>query len=195
MTITIVMHPLIRARKTSIVVGDQGFYAKVSQFFPLEEPDAVSGTQGASNGPDRSSLQTSPGKLVITNHIQTFENEASWSTSVKEQLAILAQKGQILVGSAEAANTGTGDSIAAGTGGYAKLTDAGATFTTDDVYRLIAISGSPTAANDGVFLVTGFIDANNILYDNPDYVVEAAPVASWSITGDKALTPTEIRAL
>lgn len=194
MTITIVMHPLIRARKTSIVVGDQGFYAKVSQFFPLEEPDAVSGAQGASNGPDRSSLQTSPGKLVITNRIQTFENEASWSTSVKEQLAILAQKTQILVGDATSDKTGTGDSVATGTGGYAKLTDAGATFATTDVYRTLIISGATDPNNNGAFLITGFIDANNILYDNSAYTAETSAF-SWTVTGDVPLTPTQIRAL
>lgn len=68
--------------------------------------------------------------------------------------------------------TGTGDDLTF-EGFLTKLTDAAATFTADDVGRFIEITGATTPANNGIFPILEFVDANNIKFINPAGVTEA----------------------
>jgi hypothetical protein len=77
-------------------------------------------------------------------------------------------------------STGTGDTIG-GTAPDMTLTDAGASFTVQDVGRYITIAGAPTGANDGTFLITSYSSGTSIGYENAAGVAEAAPAAAWEI--------------
>jgi len=81
--------------------------------------------------------------------------------------------------------TGTGDSFAFAAG-VVTLTDAGATFTQLDVGRFITVAGSTTPANDGTFLITDYVDGNNIKYTNALGATEAY-AGSWEINDPYSL--------
>jgi hypothetical protein len=68
--------------------------------------------------------------------------------------------------------SGTGDTIG-GTAPDMTLTDAGATFTAQDVGRYITIVGATTGANDGSFLISAFTSSTVITYQNAAGVAEA----------------------
>lgn len=75
---------------------------------------------------------------------------------------------------------GTGDSFAVAAG-VVTLTDAGATFTANDVGRFITIAGATSPGNNGTFLIEQFVDANNIKYTNASGVTEAF-AGTWKTT-------------
>jgi hypothetical protein len=77
-------------------------------------------------------------------------------------------------------DSGTGDSITAGTPAY--ITDAAGEFTSTMIGRWVTITGAPTANNNGVFKVTGVPDANTLQYTNPLAASEAAPGMTWSVS-------------
>lgn len=194
MTVIIKLNPLVE-RNASIIVGDHGMPENGSLFFPNESAHAVSGTYGFTQGQGSQPPLDIPTRLVITHLPKTYDNEASWNTSVKEQLAALVVKEKIIVAQTAAAKgPGTGDSIAE-SGIYAKLTDAGASFDAGDVGRTIILSGAPTVANDGTFTVLEVVDANNLIYNNTNRVAEAAPALTWNISGPAGLDAGSIRAL
>ena len=81
--------------------------------------------------------------------------------------------------------TGSGDSFAI-SGSDVTLTDAGATFTQADVGRFITITGATTGGNDGTFLITEYVDANNIKYVNASGATEAF-AGTWEINDPYSL--------
>lgn len=82
-------------------------------------------------------------------------------------------------------STGTGDTIG-GTAPDMTLTDAGATFTAQDVGRYITIAGATTPANNGTFLISGFTSGTVITYQNSGGVAEAFS-GTWTIRKPYAL--------
>lgn len=68
-----------------------------------------------------------------------------------------------------ASSSGAAASIASVTAGLAVLT-GGSGFSAGSVNRLLVISGSGTAANDGAFPITRFIDTTSVEYSNPNAV-------------------------
>lgn len=76
-------------------------------------------------------------------------------------------------------STGTGDTIG-GTAPDMTLTDAGATFTAQDVGRYITIASATTPANNGTFLISGFTSGTVITYQNAAGVAEAFS-GTWTI--------------
>lgn len=79
----------------------------------------------------------------------------------------------------ELQSTGTGDTIG-GTAPDMTLTDAGASFTDQDIGRFIRISGATTGANDGVFLITDVTSGTALSYVNASGVAEAY-AGTWEI--------------
>lgn len=190
MTVKITLFPT-RSINESVAIGDIGVVNDVSLFYPLEAQH----TEVDNNYDSRKPLPAYPySRLIVTKDEQTFDNEASWSASVKQQLAILAQKNILIVSKTAADKPGTGDSIAE-SGIYAELTDAAATFTVADVGRTITIASATTPANNGVFFITGYVSTSKIQYNNTNRVAEAAAGATWNISGWAAQTPTQIRGL
>lgn len=191
MTVKITLFPT-RSYSESVVLGDQGYTNDASIFYPLEAQH-YSSDVNFNNG--KMNYAYPANRLVVTHDVQTFDNEASWSANIKQQMAILAAKSIIIVAkTAIDKGPGTGDSIATA-GVYAELVDAGAAFALADVGRTITITGAPTPANNGVFEIIEYVSATNIRYNNINRVAEAAPALSWTITGWEAQTPAQIRAL
>lgn len=194
MTVVIKLNPSLD-KNISVIVGDHGIPENGSLFFPNENTHAVSGTYGFTQGKGATEPLLVPNRLVITHNPLTYDNEASWTTSIKEQLAILVAKEKIIVAQTAATKgPGTGDSIAA-YNTYAKLTDAGASFDSGDIGRTIILSGAPTGANNGTFIILNVLDGTNLVYNNINRIAEAAPALAWNITGPAGLTPAAIRAL
>lgn len=79
----------------------------------------------------------------------------------------------------ELQSTGTGDTIG-GTAPDMTLTDAGASFTDQDIGRFIRITGATTGANDGVFLITDVTSGTELEYVNASGVAEAF-AGTWEI--------------
>lgn len=78
-----------------------------------------------------------------------------------------------------ATHTGTGDSIAI-SDTTCTLTDAGATFTSQDVGREITISGCANAGNNGTFVIATVPTSTTCTYENADGTGETVAL-SWSI--------------
>lgn len=76
-------------------------------------------------------------------------------------------------------STGTGDSFAV-SAGVVTLTDAGATWTSDDIGDFITIAGSTSPANDGTFLIESVPTGTTLTYTNASGVTEAYP-GTWTI--------------
>lgn len=79
-----------------------------------------------------------------------------------------------------AATTGSGDDITAGT--PCTLVDAAGSFTAEMVGRSIIISGAANAADDGTFLITGFVNQRTIQYTNGASVGEVGGSFSYTVT-------------
>jgi hypothetical protein len=75
--------------------------------------------------------------------------------------------------------TGTGDSIG-GAAPAMTLTDTGALFSPAMVGLNITITGATTAANNGTFLITNYINMNTIEFTNASGVAEVFP-GTWGV--------------
>lgn len=81
---------------------------------------------------------------------------------------------------------GTGDAFL-GTAPTMQLTDSAGDFTPGMVGRNITIAGSTTPGNDGVFTITGYVDATTVEYMNAAGVAEVF-AGTWSVAGISAET-------
>lgn len=78
--------------------------------------------------------------------------------------------------------TGSGDAIGGGAPTMT-LTDAGGTFSPNDVGRFVTISGAAAPGNNGTFPITLYTSATDITYTNASGVVDGAFAGSWVIAG------------
>jgi hypothetical protein len=83
---------------------------------------------------------------------------------------------------------GTGDDIS-GTSPSMVLTDSAAPFLASDVGCYIYISGASTEANNGLFLISGFTDTDEITYQNSSGVAETF-AGTYTIFRDNQLALT-----
>lgn len=79
--------------------------------------------------------------------------------------------------------SGIGDGLSIPVAGTVRLTDTAGAFTANMVGCVINLDGAALLANNGEFVVTAFIDANNIEYKNAAGVADAAFHGAWSVTG------------
>ena len=78
--------------------------------------------------------------------------------------------------------SGTGDSLAF-SGNLVTLTDAAATFTSDDIPQLITTAGWPSAANNGNFIASSNPSSTQIRWGNAAGVSESSGSATWALQG------------
>jgi hypothetical protein len=82
--------------------------------------------------------------------------------------------------------SGTGDSITM-VGLDAKITDSAGAFTKNDVgKKLVLINATTNVLNNGEFLITSFVSATEIVYQNPKGLTEAFP-GKWFIVGTNSI--------
>jgi len=112
---------------------------------------------------------------ILDNLIDPFKDIGGIDTA--DQAKTLADENS---GIGDSVQTGTGDSLTAPVSNEQTLTDSGATFVAADIGRFIVISGATNGGNNGTFLVTEFVDVNNIKILNSSGVVETSSF-SWDI--------------
>lgn len=112
---------------------------------------------------------------AVDSLLEPISGKSGSAASVTDSTTVITG----LIGSST--QTGTGDDISGpDASDKATITDAGATFTGADVGRIIVISGASNGANNGTFLITDFIDANNIKIANSAAIAETSAF-SWDI--------------
>jgi len=173
---------IIRQRVTMIP-------ASIRQAPPVPSGVAITNTTGLghnanllfqSAGAVNQPLPIIRGAKNIANNLQSTQVGALNSTGISTTVKHTGGGGSVNVTGDRVAN-GVGDAFAVAAG-VVTLTDAAGLFTAAMVGRAIAIAGSTTPANDGVYIVASFISPTQITYANAAGVTEAFP-GTW-IVGD-----------